>query len=342
VVTSRSEADAVRVTRQLEARHPDARIRPAHLDQFSRSFAEDLRRLNPGIVLHTAGPYQGQDYRVAKACLSCGSHYIDLADGREFVEGFSCLNDSALQRDVLLISGASTLPGLSSAVVDSLKDRFAQIHDIEICIAPAHQTPRGVSTIAAVLSYCGKPFQVLVDGIWVTKYGWQDLRIQHHPQLGTRLSGTCDVPDLALFPKCMIGLRTVTFHAALEAPWEQLALWCMAWLTRFRVVKDWARYATLFQRVSNRLISLGSDAGGMRIRLTGTDNANRKKVCTWYLTAGQNHGPEIPCSPALVLARKLARNQISQRGAYPCLGMMSFSELTSEMRNFDISWNVTD
>ena len=121
-------------------------------------------------------------------CIHCGAHYIDLADGREFVAGFHRLNDEAQNRGVLLVSGASTLPGLSSAVIDSMSGDFDVISGIEISIAPAHQTPRGVGTVAAVMSYCGKPFKVLEQGRWMTRYGWQDLRIQHYPALGKRLS----------------------------------------------------------------------------------------------------------------------------------------------------------
>ncbi len=342
VVTSRSEANATRFVGELVAGFPDASIRPAYLDQFSANFEDDLRRLSPTIVVHTAGPYQGQDYRVARACIEAGSHYIDLADGREFVEGFSSLNEFALEQGLLLVSGASTLPGLSSAVIDSLRDQFDEIRSIEISIAPAHQTPRGIGTISAVLSYCGKPFKVLIGGSWVRMYGWHDLRLQRYPRLGTRLAGICDVPDLGLLPEYVEGARTVTFHAALEAPWEQLALWLMGWLTRLRLVMDWSRFAHTFQRLSDRLNRLGSDTGGMHIRLTGIDNDQKWRIRTWYLMAGKNHGPEIPCSPALVLARKLAQNRLSKRGAYACLGLVSLLDFEEEVRSYDISWQIAE
>ena len=32
------------------------------------------------LVIHTAGPFQGVDYRVARECLRAGAHYLDLAD----------------------------------------------------------------------------------------------------------------------------------------------------------------------------------------------------------------------------------------------------------------------
>ena len=178
VVTSRSNASAQSLANELRELDPHTTIRAASLDQSSLDFESVLNSLRPDIVVHTAGPYQGQDYRVAKACIDCGSHYIDLADGREFVQEFKTLHREAEDRDVLLVSGASTLPGLSSAVIDRLKDRFDAIRDIEISIAPAHQTPRGTGTIAAVLSYCGKPFNVLMDGDWVTVHGWQNMKTQ--------------------------------------------------------------------------------------------------------------------------------------------------------------------
>ena len=342
VVAGRREASAVELVRELRTRCPGASVHPARLDQFSPGFEDELRKLHPGIVIHTAGPYQGQDYRVARACIDSGCHYVDLADGREFVEGISRLNAAALEGNVLLVSGASTLPGLSSAVIDGLRDRFQHIAEIHISIAPGHRTPRGSGTIAAVLSYCGKPFRVLVGGRWKTTYGWQDLRFEHYPDFGRRLAGACDVPDLSLFPDYVPGVKTVTFHAALEAPWEQAALWSMAWITRIGMMKDWTRLLPAFQWLSDRLINLGSDTGGMQIRIVGDDSNHMRRTCTWDLTARNNHGPEIPCTPALVIAQKLVRNTVPERGAYACLGMVSLAEMEESLSGLEVSWKIAE
>ena len=342
IVTSRSIDSAERLMQELGVSGPDADIQAAALDQTSADFEQHLAELDPDIVIHTAGPYQGQDYRVARACAECGSHYIDLADGRQFVEEFESLHDLALSHDVLLISGASTLPGLSSVVLREVRDRFETIETVEISIAPAHQTPRGVGTVSAVLSYCGKPFEVLIDGKWTTRYGWQDLRSFRYPELGLRLSGACDVPDLGLVPHKLPDVKTVTFHAALEAKWEQIALWLMGWVVRIKLVDDWARFATRFQRLSQRLIGFGSDRGGMHIRFTGEDHDGNPKTLSWQLTARQNHGPEIPCTPALVLARQLAADSIERRGAYPCWEMFSLSDFHKEVADYAIEWHIDE
>jgi hypothetical protein len=341
-ITSRSLASAQSFVDELVAAGSATKIQAAALDQSSPDFESDLQSLRPDIVIHTAGPYQGQDYRVAKACIRAGSHYIDLADGREFVSGFAALDSDAKHNKLLLVSGASTLPGLSSVVIDSLRERFDAIEKIEISIAPAHQTPRGKSTISAVLSYCGKPVPMLIDGKWETKHGWQDLRRHRYPDFGMRLSGACDVPDLELLPTYVDGVDTVTFHAALESKLEQITLWTMGWMTRASIVRKWDSFVPLFQSISDRLIGFGSVVGGMHIEISGRSRDNKPLSLTWNLVARQNHGPEIPCTPALILARKLLADEISTRGAVPCLGMFSLSDFASELSDFDVQWEVNE
>lgn len=342
IVTSRTVARAGALVTELRRHEPAAALCAAALDQSSRDFEADLINLEPDIVIHTAGPYQGQDYRVARACIDAGSHYIDLADGRDFVAEFSCLHEQAQRRGVLLVSGASTLPGVSTAVIDHLRPRFEAIRTIEMSIAPAHRTPRGAGTAKAVLSYCGRPFEVLENGRWVTRYGWQDLKKERYPALGVRFGGACDVPDLALLPEYVPTAETVTFHAALEAKWEQFALWKMGWITRLRVIRNWDRFIPMFQWTSERLIRFGSDRGGMQIRLSGVANDRSAKTVVWNLTARQNHGPEIPCAPALILARRLAAEQVAHRGATPCLGMITLADFDTEVSDLDIEWTVEE
>ncbi len=341
-ISSRRLGSARRCVDELTAAGATTTLKAAALDQSAPEFESALLALAPDVVIHTAGPYQGQDYRVARACIQAGSHYLDLADGRAFVSGFASLNDEAKRNDLLLVSGASTLPGVSSVVIDSLRDRFEKIEKIEISIAPAHQTPRGKSTISAVLSYCGMPVPMLIDGKWQTQHGWQNLRRHRYPDFGVRLSGACDVPDLELLPGYVAGVNTVTFHAALESKLEQITLWSMGWITRAHIVKKWDRFVPLFQTISDRLIGFGSEVGGMHIEVSGTAADGTPTSLTWNLVARQNHGPEIPCSPALILARKLLADEISTRGALPCLGMFSMSDLATELSDFDVSWSVQE
>jgi len=104
--------DIVAVGRRSAA-PPDAGVRSANLDIAAPDFPASLAALRPTVVIHCAGPFQGQDYGVASAAIAAGAHYIDLADGRRFVAGFSgALDEAARAAGVLAISGASTLPAI--------------------------------------------------------------------------------------------------------------------------------------------------------------------------------------------------------------------------------------
>lgn len=340
LVSSRSKSSADRFAAKLRKSAPNASIAGVKLDHFSESFASDLKSLQPHVVVHTAGPFQGQNYDVAKACIACGSHYIDLADGRHFVEVFpSELNQAAEKAEVLLVTGASTLPGLSSAVVLELTDGWQSVESLDISIAPAQQTPRGLSTIRAVLSYCGKPFDIFVSGQWRRHYGWQSLNLRHYSNWGLRLSAVCDVPDLSLFKQRFPTLETVIFRAALESKLEHLALWTFASLTRLGVVRNWADFASYFQKISYLAQRLGGDIGGMQLDIVGRNEDGAPVNCHWKLVAGENHGPEIPVSPALVLVRKLVRGEISLRGAHSCFGLMSLADFAAEVDQLEIRWS---
>ncbi len=112
-----------------DALQPRSRARPAAaaLDIDAPGLADALRRLAPDAVVHTGGPFQGQDYRVARACIAIGVHYIDLADGRDFVAGITALDAAARHAGLAVLSGASSVPALSGAAADELAHGLATL-----------------------------------------------------------------------------------------------------------------------------------------------------------------------------------------------------------------------
>jgi len=295
-------------------------------------------------VIHAAGPFQGQDYAVAEACIDAGVHYVDLADGRAFVCGIEALDSRARGRGVLVVSGASTLPAVSSAVIDSLRAEFAEIGSltaIEIGIAPAQRIPRGEATLAGALSYCGKPFRRLEQGTWREVYGWQAIRRRRYRTLGTRWMAACDVPDLELFPRRYHGVTTVRFDAGLELAVLQWGLWLAAASARSGLVADWSRHARRLQQLAALFDPFGSDVGGMHVALAARLPDGRERRVVWELVARAGHGPEIPSIPAAIVARKLAAGAIAARGAMPCVGLFSLAEFAAAVAHLAITWTVS-
>jgi short subunit dehydrogenase-like uncharacterized protein len=115
----------------------------------AQGLAQTLRHLGVELLIHTAGPFQVQGYGVALACAAAGAHYIDLSDGRRFVCDFPHAMDAAFRAaGRIAVSGASSVPALSSAVVDHLCEGWQRVDVIDTCIAPAQTAPRGQATLA--------------------------------------------------------------------------------------------------------------------------------------------------------------------------------------------------
>jgi saccharopine dehydrogenase-like NADP-dependent oxidoreductase len=337
-VAGRNTARAGELVRSLGA--PAAVCEPLSMDHDARDFSSALAALRPDLVIHTSGPFQGQSYHVAVAAIEAGAHYIDLADGRAFVAGICSLDDAARKRGVLVTSGASTLPAVSSAVIDHLAGGFERIEQVETGIAPGHAVSRGKATLESVLSYCGRPFAEWRHGRWRRVFGWQGLRRVHYADLGWRWGARCDVPDLELLPARYPTLDSVRFDASLELGVEHFGLWVMAWLVRIKLLRDPAAVATALLGIARWLDRFGSDIGGMRVRVAGRRTDGAPGESTWQLTARDGDGPVIPCIPAVVLARKLARGESIEPGARPCQGMMTLAEFSDATREFAITWRI--
>lgn len=313
--------------------------RVAVLDVEAKDFPQTLARLQPQLVIHTAGPFQDRDYRVAEVCLGCDSDYVDLADGRSFVSGIRRLHARAVRAGRLIVSGASSVPALSSAVVDALLPKFEALNSIEHAISPGNRTPRGDATVASILGYCGRPIRIWRNGKWRVAHGWMDGKRQKFP-FGVRRVGVCEVPDLELFPERYPGVRTVVFRAGLELPLLQAGTWCAAALVRLGVIKNLASHARALRRFSERFILFGSDVGGMVVELRGKDHDGAPLHLRWWLVADAGHGPEVPVTPAVVLARELADGRLITKGAQPCTGLLGLGQIESGFSGYAVRTGV--
>jgi hypothetical protein len=317
-------------------------VSTARLDIMAPDFRQHLSALDPQLVIHCIGPFQGQDYRVARAALDSGAHYLDLADGREFVAGFSReLDAQARLRRQFACTGASTLPALSTAVIDHLRGNMSSIEAVQVAIAPGQRAPRGAATLAAVFSYLGRPVSVWEQGEWRQRWGWMDLtRLRF--AFGTRWAAVCDVPDLAVLPQRYPSLRSARFHAALEFGAQHFMLWLLAALRRGGLPVNVERHADALERVARLFDRWGGHWGGMQVALEGTLPDGSRCRRTWQLQAPALNGPEIPCMATLLLARRLASGEVLPAGAHACMGLLRLHEFEPLFRRWSISTRIEE
>ncbi|MGI9403596.1 MAG: saccharopine dehydrogenase NADP-binding domain-containing protein [Hyphomicrobium sp.] len=172
IIAGRSAARAAAFADSL-ARSAKAKISQAILDATKASAAE-IKALGASVTINASGPFQLQyNYALALACIEAGCHYIDLADARAFVAGIKALDQAARESKICVISGASSVSGVSSAVVRQFAGAFKRLDSVEIGISPGNSFDLGEATTASILGQLGKPFSLRRNGQEDIAYGWQ-------------------------------------------------------------------------------------------------------------------------------------------------------------------------
>jgi len=295
----------------------------------NKDFAKQLKMLEPSVVINTCGPFQNADYSVAKKCIKAGVHYIDLADARDFVNGIGTLKSTK----TLVVSGASTVPGLSSAVLEKYKGEFSQIDSMIFGITPGQKSQRGLATTKSILTYIGRKLRAFAGHKHA--YGWQDLYQQKYPELGNRWMANCEVADLDLLPK-KYGIKSIRFSAGMDSVALHFSIWLLSWVVRMLPSFTPAKYANIFWKASYLFDWMGSKDGGMHVILKGIGKNGEAHERKWFIVAKENHGPYIPIIPTVILAKKLYRGELKLTGAHPCVGLITLEEYLEELKGFAI------
>jgi len=311
------------------------RVSIALLDRASASEA-DIAALNVFCVVDAAGPFQGATTDFARAVIDAGAHYVDLADARDFVAAFPALDEAAKARGVLAVTGASSTPALSHAVIDELTRGWAHIDGVEIAISPGGQAPLGLTVVKAILSYAGRPVRVWLHGRWATKPGWGMTVRRRMCDFGARFLSLVETPDLDLVPKRFPAVRNAVFRAGVELPILHLGLWALSFLVRLRLMTNLTPLAEPLYDIAAFFRRFGSDCGGMIVAVTGVYGDGTRLSAQWSLIAEAGDGPRIPSFPALCVVRALLDDSLTARGATACVGLVDLGTIEADFRRFAI------
>ena len=80
----------------------------------------------------------------------------------------------------------------------------------------------------------------------------------------------------------------------------------------------------------------------MVVRVEGIDPLGKPVRRTWNVTADNDHGPEIPCMAAILLARRLARLQQLPVGAVSSVSMLPLAEFAPEFARWGMTTDIVD
>ncbi len=287
---------------------------------------DQLRSLQCNLVIDAAGPFDASKTAVIEAALDAGIHYIDLADGRAFVKNFTRFDAAARQQNIAMITGASSIPALSHAVIDDLTHGWQRIDTIKVGIFPGNRAPRGLAVVESILSYVGKPVQVFRNSSWQDIPGWGMMHRVPVPFVGRRWASVCDTPDQDLLVQRYRPTQSAEFFAGLELSVLHIGLWLMSWPVRWGWIKSLLPAAKPMLWMAQKLIHFGSDLGGMIVDVQGADATGTARRLQWSLEAKANHGPYVPVIAAAIMACTVRDGAMAFHGASPCAGMISLQK----------------
>jgi hypothetical protein len=333
LLAGRSQERARRAALELGAHE-------AHALDRDKAGADELRALAPDLVIDAAGPFQGAELRFARAVLEAGAHYLDLADARDFVAAFPVLDARAKTQDRAAITGASSTPALTHAVLDEICAGWRRVDIVRAGIAPGNRAPRGPSVVKAILTWAGAPVRVFENGAWRERPGWSDCGAIDIAGLGRRRFALAETPDLDLIPARFRPTDTALFMAGLELAPLHRGLEAVGALRRWRVWRAPERLAELFRHAGDLLLPFGADRGGMIVEAFGRDAEDRPVRARWTMIAPDGLGPYTPTFPALALARRIVAGDLPPSGARPCVGLLRLADIEPEFRRHGFSTSI--
>lgn len=311
-------------------------MRGAALDREG-DLVSSLRDLAADAVVDASGPFQvyrENPYGVVEACLALKIGYIDLADGSAFVAGIDRLDNVAKQAGIFVLSGASTLPVLSTSVVRRLSNDRPK--EITIGIAPSPHIEIGRNVVRAIASYAGKPVG-LPQG---TRFALIDRRnVTIAPPgvlpLHSRRFALADVPDYAIATRRWPGLSSLWAGVGTEPVVWHRGLSAFSWLVRLRLLPSLSLFVPLFHAVANKL-TWGEARGGMFVSVRDADDITRH----WYLIADGNLGPFVPAIAAKTIVAAAASGKPPYPGARAAIDDVSLDDYEREFSRLGIGTGV--
>lgn len=311
--------------------------------RFDRGRPDDIAALRPWAVVDAAGPFQGAGYALPLAAVRAGAHFVDLADGRAYVAGFTAALDAdARAAGVSAATGASSTPALSHAALRRLTAGWTRVDDVAAAICPGARAPAGLSAAEAILSYVGRPVRAFAGGAWRTVPGWSGLRRIEVPGLGRRWVSICDTPDLDLLPAASGAWRSALFLAGLELAPLHLGLAALAYAVRWRLVRSLRPAARPVRAMASALGRLGSDRGGMVVEASGLDADGAAVRARWSLLAEAGAGPTTPAAPAAALVRALLDAAPPPPGAAVASSLLGLDAILHELDGLPITTRLDE
>lgn len=331
----RNESRALPLQRELRAIDEQGEFAYVHIERDSIG-VERLREIGCNIVVDCSGPFQAAGMQLVEAAIGARCHYLDIADSRAFVTSISKFDSAARAVGISVVSGASSTPALTHAVLDGVTSAWLSVDSIDVAIVPGNKTPKGRSVIEAILSWVGQRVRVFREAGWEHRRGWGDPRWVTIEGLPRRRAVLADVPDLDLLPARFAPRVRAGFDAGMELPILNWLIALAALPVKWGIMKSANPFAGIGTTIANWLDRFGTSEGGMLVEASGQDARGEPRVVRWSLKAADGDGPYVPVIAAAAMIWALLVDHRIRAGARPAVGMLTLEQIRPWLKGLAI------
>lgn len=316
------------------------RVWPVQLDRLR--IEDGLREHQPQLLVDASGPFQDygtERYRVVRACIDHGVHYLDFADAADFVFGVSQFDAQARAASVYVLSGVSSFPVLTAAVLREMA-RSMEIVAVTGGIAPSPYAGIGLNVMRAVVGYAGAPVKLVRGGVQSSGIGLAEslrytVAVPGRVPLRNLHFSLVDVPDLQVLPPEHPTLTDIWMGAGPVPEVLHRILNLLAQARAHLGLPSLEPLSRLFYAVLNRM-RYGEHRGGMFVHARGVRDGRTKEI-SWHLLAEGDDGPLIPSMAIEAIVRKAiagAPPETGARAATRALSLTDYDEMFKGRRIF--------
>ncbi|UHS60736.1 DUF4166 domain-containing protein [Agrobacterium vaccinii] len=290
-----------------------------------------LQTEQPELLVDASGPFQNygpKPYGVIEACITHGVNYVDFSDSSDFVLGVSQYDAAANAAGIFVLSGVSSFPVLTAAVLREMA-KTMDIISVRGGIAPSPFAGIGLNVMRAVVGYAGEPVKL-----------WRNGKQAHAPGLTESMRYTIaapgklplknihfslvDVPDLQVIPPEHPSLQNIWMGAGPVPEILHRVLNVLAKVRSRFPLPSLVPLSRLFYTALN-VMKFGEHRGGMFVHAIGTRN-EQKTEQSWHLLAEGDDGPYIPSMAIEIIIRKLLSGIRPATGARPATRALELAD----------------
>lgn len=305
------------------------RVQTATCDLRDQGRLEELL-IGCDIVVHCAGPFQNLPLTPLQAAMRSGTHYVDIAEDRQFARAVRALHDEAREAGIAVLSGISVAPAMEALFAAMVSPYLDSLTSVRTFAAPDTRKHRGQAMFHTMLLGVGRPFRQPRAGKQAQVHGWTEPEwVDFPPPLGRHLTYlVLEMADLDLLPE-LFGVQTVEFKAGTEHAWLNRLLGLAANIRVKTGHPRWERFTSLVRAFSWLVGRFGRDEGGVIFEIGGMKDERATTVRLALIA--RRDGGLIPSVLASIATQKLLEKRLSQRGLIPIHRWITPRELVDEL-----------